>query len=101
MFLQTRLLGFIGLLSSLSLTSPQSSTGVSSNDLELGTAFMVSVTGPANGPGERITRVVVKVTTQKIYKASELQMRLAFWKCLSRLGATAGTLSPTPVSLLG
>jgi len=63
MFLQPRLLGFIGLLSSLSFV--WQSTSVGTNDLQLGTAFMSSVSGPVDGPGEIITGVVVRVSDSK------------------------------------
>ena len=58
-------LGFIVLLSSAILALSQAQAGTTTKDLELGTAFMVSTTGPSDGPGAIRTDVVVRVTDSK------------------------------------
>jgi hypothetical protein len=58
--------GFIVLLSSLILALLQAQAGATTKDLELGTVFMVSTTGPSDGRGgEIITDIVVRVMDSK------------------------------------
>ena len=47
----------------LALLQPQATS--TAKDLELGTVFMVSTSGPDRGPGEIITDIVVRVTDSK------------------------------------